>query len=519
MKINKYFAIAFGVGLAVSLTSCHLDVTPDQYVEVDNPEDIVSSELELESMRNGVYTSFRATFYGANTEPSEVMCDGFNATADYGNIYGGIHRTDVSFTSSDNDVKALWADMYGALTNYNIFITSATKFANATTDPKLKAKAQLYIGEALCFRAYSYMELVRHFAKAYNASTASTDLGVPLVLAYNQQEKPHRATVAKVYEQIKKDLDQASEYGISGVSGEVRSQYVTLDVLNMLYARYYLDIHEDQKAAEAAEEVILEADNVGYALSQDGDAMANEYTYDNGTEAIMQLPGSLSEGGSGVNSCYTKYSSNDVFAQFNLPGGTVYASPCFLPSQKLISMYKTSDLRFKQWFMKGYYALYLGGYITTSVYTFTRYNGNPELTSNGVPNARQKVKPFLLGEAYLIAAEGYLNSDPDKAKEYLNALQEARKAKVTEATQQNIEDEWFRETVGEGLRFSCLKRWGKGYTGRAVQSAASRAGMVYTGTNYDKKSMTADDVHWVWPIPAYEVKVNQSLENEQNPGY
>ena len=98
-------------------------------------------------------------------------------------------------------------------------------------------------------------------------------------------------------------------------------------------------------------------------------------------------------------------------------------------------------------------------------------------------------------------------------------MQEARKAKVTEATQQNIEDEWFRETVGEGLRFSCLKRWGKGYTGRAVQSAASRYGMFQTGKNYEQKSMAADDIHWVWPIPAYEVKVNQSLENEQNPGY
>lgn len=514
MKINKYFAIAFGVGLAVSLTSCHMDVTPDQYVEVKNPDDIISSELELESMRNGVYSSFRATFYGSNTEPSEVMCDGFNATVNYGNSYGGIHRTDVSFTSSDNDIKALWGNMYGAITNYNIFITSATKFAEATTDENLKAKAKLYIGEALCFRAYSYMELVRHFAKAYNATTANTDLGVPLVLAYNQEEKPHRATVAKVYEQIKADLDQAADNGVGSIDGEVRSQWVTQDVLNMLYARYYLDIHDGQKAAEHAKNVI---ESSIYEFSPDEEAMANEYTYDKGTEAIMQLPASLAENGSGTNTCYTKYSSNPLFAQFNLPGGSVYTAPHFLPSQKLINMYKTTDLRFRQWFLKGYYAMYFRGRVTLSVYAFTRYNGNPELTSNGVPNARQHVKPFLLGEAYLIAAEGYLNSDPDMAKYYLNELQSARKAKVTDATHENIENEWFRETVGEGLRFSCLKRWGKGYTGRAAQPKASA--YVYPGANYDQKSMAADDIHWVWPIPAYEIKVNKNLENEQNPGY
>ncbi len=35
----------------------------------------------------------------------------------------------------------------------------------------------------------------------------------------------------------------------------------------------------------------------------------------------------------------------------------------------------------------------------------------------------------------------------------------------------------------------------------------------------EKRAMAADDIHWVWPIPSYEVKVNPNLENEQNPGY
>lgn len=100
------------------------------------------------------------------------------------------------------------------------------------------------------------MELVRHFAKAYNAATASSDLGVPLVIAYNQLEKPHRATVAKVYEQIKADLDQAASLGIAEEKGKSRSELVTADVLNMLYARYYLDTKNNEKAAEYAEKVI-----------------------------------------------------------------------------------------------------------------------------------------------------------------------------------------------------------------------------------------------------------------------
>ncbi|WP_337383161.1 RagB/SusD family nutrient uptake outer membrane protein, partial [Prevotella sp.] len=82
-----------------------------------------------------------------------------------------------------------------------------------------------------------------------------------------------------------------------------------------------------------------------------------------------------------------------------------------------------------------------------------------------------------------------------------------------------IENEWFRETVGEGLRISCLKRWGKGYSARYAQPTAEEKGATVTGDYFEKRAMSADDIHWVWPIPAYEIKVNPNLENEQNPGY
>ena len=106
MKMNKYFIIALGVGLS-TLTSCHLDVAPTSYVEATDSNNAIHNDLELNAMRNGIYSSFRSTFYGVNSQPSEVMCDGFNAASGYGNNYGQIHRTDVTFTSSDYDTKDL----------------------------------------------------------------------------------------------------------------------------------------------------------------------------------------------------------------------------------------------------------------------------------------------------------------------------------------------------------------------------------------------------------------------------
>ena len=155
--MNKYFIIALGVGLS-TLTSCHLDVAPTSYVEATDSNNAIHNDLELNAMRNGIYSSFRSTFYGVNSQPSEVMCDGFNAATGYSNNYGQIHRTDVTFTSSDYDTKDLWESMYSAIKDYNIFISSAQNYGNANAESK--ADADLYAGEALCFRAYSYMELV-----------------------------------------------------------------------------------------------------------------------------------------------------------------------------------------------------------------------------------------------------------------------------------------------------------------------------------------------------------------------
>ena len=81
----------------------------------------------------------------------------------------------------------------------------------------------------------------------------------------------------------------------------------------MLYARYYLDTKNNEKAAEYAEKVINS--QAEYAVSSTAEAMKAEYINDNGTEAIMQLPASITENGSGTNSYYTNASNNYQFAR------------------------------------------------------------------------------------------------------------------------------------------------------------------------------------------------------------
>ncbi|NLI35255.1 MAG: RagB/SusD family nutrient uptake outer membrane protein [Bacteroidales bacterium] len=507
-KISKYiYILGFG---AVALTSCNMDVTPTYAVTYQDGDTLVTTKDNLEKMENGILSSYRSCQYGEFSQAEEVMCDGFNATQDYGNNYGGIHRMDDSFTAGDYYVQDFWSYNYSAIKDYNVYLAALESYSPTTT--ALQAEAKICKGEACFLRASSYLQLVRHFAKAYNSSSAATDLAVPIVLKYDQNAKPARNTVKEVYAQIKIDLDEAAA-DLASVSGKIGAQKPTIDAVNALYARYYLDIADYTNAAIYAMKVINSS--AGYALSSNAAAMTAEYTNDSGTESIMQLYASLSENGSGTNDIYTKASYSTDFAAYHKG---VFFTSWFLPSQKLLNTYENSDLRLSTWYSNTYVNYLASNAYRGDFYTFIKYLGNPALTSGNTPNARQHVKPFMIGEMYLIAAEAYLKgTDAGSAKTLLNTLQAARGASTTDATMPNIQNEWFKETVGEGLRLSCIKRWGEGFTARVGQTGALTDKVLMTGASYTDKSMSSSDFHLVWPIPTYEMKVNSNLV--QNTGY
>ena len=64
-----------------------------------------------------------------------------------------------------------------------------------------------------------------------------------------------RATVKETYAQVKSDLDSAAVI-LAKVPGSVRAQKPTIDAVNALYARYYLDTKNYTDAAKFAELVI-----------------------------------------------------------------------------------------------------------------------------------------------------------------------------------------------------------------------------------------------------------------------
>ena len=508
--MKNIFAKISTIALAgLMLASCDLNLFPEASIVYDPEKGFFTQEEDVLGARNLVYSNFRVTSGGFHAYLEDLMFDGFNATIEYGNHYGSIHRTDDSFTSSDQDIETFWGNYYLTIKDYNITIDAAE-----AAPEELAEDARFVKGEACAARAYAYLQLARHFGPKYNEATADKELCVPLVLHYDQNARPERSTMAEVYDQILEDLDSAyvilTDYQ---VANKPNSQYFTPDAVKAMMARALLDVGEYEAAADTAITVINST--AGYALSASASDLAKVRSEDAGSEAIMSLYASATEGPLSY-SIFTSYGRDKTNSA---GGGYSYNKPYFFPSQALLDLYETNDYRKIAWFTQSATVpVNIKGSLYNNIFLFTKYAGNANYNKAGFANGLVASKPFLISEMYLIAAEGlYQAAKETEGRNYLQSLQAKRKGTITEFTEENIQKEWLRETVCEGLRMSCMKRWEIGFDGRAVQPNASNLVENNPASSYEQKAMDFDDRAMCWPIPSYEIKINTNLV--QNKGY
>ena len=381
--MKKIFNILATAVALVSIASCNLDLKPEGSIVYD-PDNLISFASDLQGLEADVIAQFRGIEYGVFDQASDIMVDYFNATIDYGNNYGAIHRTDETFTAGDYDSEDNWQYMYYAIKNFNIVIDGCTVEGlpdDLKADSDMVALAHQARGEAYFARAYAYLHMARLFGKPA-ATAGPTDLAVPVVLHYDQNAQPARETVAGVYSQIKADLDSAYAL-LQNVPGAARAERPTVDAVNALYARYYIDVADYTNAAAKAMEVI----NTGkYILANDAATFAAEFCDDNGTEPILQFFANKQEGGSGYHSYICPSETAD-----NTYG--MYYQPYFLPCKTLVDAYEATDLRLANWFsINANYTELNGSFMNDKFYVFLKYPGNMELTSGSTHTTAHAIK-------------------------------------------------------------------------------------------------------------------------------
>lgn len=204
LNIVKYTVCAFAL---LSLSACDdwLDNKPKGYTipeKYDDYKQLMNSQYLYRAL--DVYPSFITDdiqLVAAGTAPEFPDFEYKDKSEEMKNLYSFQHGQ--IFTPGNSD--GIWDGCYENIFVYNAVINNVL----SATGGSVTERERLW-GEALVGRAFEYLNLVNLYGNHYNAATAETDYGVPLVLSEEMTgEKYVRATVAQVYQQIKDDLDKA----------------------------------------------------------------------------------------------------------------------------------------------------------------------------------------------------------------------------------------------------------------------------------------------------------------------
>lgn len=488
-------------------TSCDLDKKPQNVIDDQSAIQSVDDALK---MRNYLYIRLRGMSTGSYVYTGELMSDLFHATIGYGNR-GGIYYK-WQWTASDEVAEGVWAGCYTTTANANFLLAQIAKLDQSEMSEAEKEMIKIIEGECAFMKANTMFYLVQLFAEPYTKK--SDALGVMLVDKYNptsdQSQYPSRSTVAETYKFIEDNLAIAATK-LAGISGEVASEYLTIDAVTALQARVAL--YKGDYATAISKSTSL-VDGGKYPLVEDEDSFNELWTNDSGEECIMQLYADYT-----LESLPSSMAYN--YSGISYASGTV--SPDYIPESWVLDLYDEKDLR-AIWY-EGHKLTFQS--ISGNAYILNKFPGNPELNAPGAKDSNwiNKIKPFRIAEQYLIAAEAYaMSGDDENALKYYKALRSKRIMEYDEEEyivgddlKQAIKDERVRELIGEGFRFYDLKRYGKGFS-----RGDSQNDEILTGANDTQTelfSAAADNFRWLWPIPQAEIDSNPQIKDQQNDKY
>jgi len=264
--MKKIHIIFSALLLAGCFSSCNdfLDEAPDNRTTIDSKEKV----------RQLLTSAYPQACYAYLTE---MMSDNTDESTGVGWEYEVLQKQAYEWgdiTPIDYDSPQwVWELFYNGTAAAN----AALEAIEELDDP---ASANAQKAEALLCRAYAEFILVNLFSKPYGASSES-DPGVPYPLEPQTEvaKQYDRSTVAKVYEQIEKDIEEALPFVDDNAYPYAPKYHFTHDAAYAFAARFYLYYRKYDKVIEYANEVLGEGSAAasrlrnwaeGATLSQNG---------------------------------------------------------------------------------------------------------------------------------------------------------------------------------------------------------------------------------------------------------
>ena len=257
--------------------------------------------------------------------------DGYNWFSVWGDPAHWRDNTRTTLAGVAN--TTIWRTCYKTIGACNYVIATHTSGSEAD---------QYEVAQAKAMRAFEYMQLAQAYQVAYSDNSLSLPC-VPLVTdplrEYMVLAQPV-ATVAQVYAQIKKDLDDA----ISGLQGFVRADKSAINraVAFGLRARYNLWTHHYEQAASDAEQALLLSGATPLTIAQ-----ASVPGFTSAEAQNVLWANIISESDKVVQSVYANWVSH--MSTFYLDGYTNYAVPRSIASA-LYDEIPATDVR-KGWWL------------------------------------------------------------------------------------------------------------------------------------------------------------------------
>lgn len=504
MKKRNIVTVALGaLLLSTGFVSCDLEREPQRNLSQSRA---LLTYTDAQAWEAGLLGRLREAHGGIYTFSQDVQADELTATTEYGNNYGAFADW-TKFFAAQYDTRSVYAGMYTTIKNANYMIEKIPALAGLTAAET--TAVNVILGEAYFTRAYCYLELAKRYAKAYDSTTAATDLCVPLLLKYDMTAKPARATNQEVYAQILADLAQA-ETLLAGVTGSANASVPTLDAVKAVKARTQLYMKNYADAYTTANALISSAT---YPLMSASASDMADMWHNDGTSLSESIFLPVVSFPNEANTATMGYLSPNA-------AKTTFA-PSYLPTKTIYDLYDSADTRKGVYFLSNVTAV-LSGTEFKDLVLVNKLRGNASLASTDhptwgkVPDGRMRPKLLRIAEQYLIAAEAAYHTGGD-ALTPLNALRQSRglsalATSVTGATLlQHIKDERQRELAFEGFRLFDLKRWGESVVRNNPQK--STAGTPYI-ESLAVVTYPATDYHFVWPIPYQDVQTGGLVQNE-----
>lgn len=241
---------------------------------------------------NGIYKAAKAgNFYGGNYYTyTEARGEEFiNRTS---NTFTAFEAWSQTLNSGSNFVAGFWESGYRTINNANILIKGLTDNPKAVNE----TLAKQYIGEAKFLRALSYYALVTLYARPYNENKG-TSPGLPLRLEAETSTANNdlkRSTVAEVYAQIIKDLNEAeAALPLNYSTPLLNTTRAHRNTAIALKTRVYLNSGNYEKVIEEAKKIVSDkapfaaATGVSHKLQNIVEIFTTNYT---STESILSVP-------------------------------------------------------------------------------------------------------------------------------------------------------------------------------------------------------------------------------------